>query len=240
MATYVYAITSARHPLRLAELRGVGPEGSDLRVVSSEELSAVVSSAPEGLRAKRRDLAAHEEVLRRLTTDGAALPMRFGLVGPDDDQVVAALRENEDTYLRRLEELDGRVEFNLKVAREEDDLLREILGDNAEVRRLNEETRRDTGAHDARVRLGELISQEMEERRRAAGAEILAALTPAAVRTARAEAASGHFLNLSFLVERDGEEAFTRAVHQDAESRGDTYTYYLHGPLPAYSFVQEG
>ncbi|NEB92689.1 GvpL/GvpF family gas vesicle protein [Streptomyces bauhiniae] len=240
MATYVYAITPARHPLRLEDLRGVGPEGSDLRVVSTEELSAVVSSAPEGLRAKRRDLVAHEDVLARLTADGAALPMRFGLVGPDDDQVRAALRENEDSYLRRLEELDGRVEFNLKVTRDEDDLLRDIVRENAEVRRLNEETRRDAGAHDARVRLGELISHEMQERRHGTGEEIVRALRPTAVRTAGAEAAPPHFLNVSFLVERAGAEAFSEAVHRDAEARGDAYTYHLHGPLPAYSFVEEG
>ncbi|MEV6262666.1 GvpL/GvpF family gas vesicle protein [Streptomyces sp. NPDC051784] len=238
MATYVYAITAAQHPLRLDHLTGVGPEGSELRLVTTEELSAVVSTAPEGLRAKRRDLAAHESVLERLMADGAVLPMRFGLMAPDDDQVRTALLDEQASYLARLEHLDDRLEYNLKVTREEKDLLREIVRTNPEVRQLNEETRLDTQTHhESRVRLGELISHEMQAHHSRVGDEIVQALAPAAVQTAPAETGAPHFLNVSFLVDRDAAAAFSEAVHEDAETRGDAYTYHLRGPLPAYSFV---
>ena len=70
MATYIYAITAADHPLRLDGLTGVGETPSGLRVVQSERHAAVVSDAPAGLRAKRRDLVAHQSVLERLMAEG--------------------------------------------------------------------------------------------------------------------------------------------------------------------------
>jgi hypothetical protein len=237
MSTYIYAITAADHPLRLDGISGIGDPASKLRVVKTKTLSAVVSDAPPDLRAKRRDLVAHQSVLEGLLTDGAALPMRFGLVGPDDDQVVAVLEQQHDTYLDRLQEIDGCLEYNLKVARDEQDLLMEIVTESDQVRELNERTRQDPGAHDQKVALGELISNEVRARQENDSRDLVATLTPAAVRVAVGEPTKTHFLNVSFLVERDKTAAFSQAVDEEAERRGDTYTLALNGPLPPYSFV---
>lgn len=237
MSTYVYAVTTADHPLRLEGLNGVGDPPSALRAVKTRTLGAVVSDAPPDLRAKRRDLVAHQSVLERLMTDGAALPMRFGLVGPDDEQVLAALEGDRDSYIARLTELDGRLEYNLKVARAEESLLRDILAESGEVRRLSEYTRQNPGAQDEKVALGELVSREIQLRQSAVAAELLAALTPSAERSSKADPTKTHFFNVSFLVKRDEAAAFSQAVHEEAERRGDDYDFSLNGPLPPYSFV---
>ncbi|MFG2138407.1 GvpL/GvpF family gas vesicle protein [Streptomyces sp. NPDC048650] len=237
MPTYVYAITEAGHPLRLDGIEGVGDPAAELRTVRAEGLSAVVSDAPPHLRAKRRDLAAHQNVQERLLADGAALPMRFGLVGADDDQVAAALEEQRDTYTERLTEVGGCVEYNLKVARDEDDLLRDIVAESAEIQRLNDRTRQDPGAHHDRMALGELVSREVQARQDRTGTDVVARLAPAAERTAVADPTKNHFLNVSFLVRREKAGAFSAAVHEEAGQRGDAYTFTLNGPLPPYSFV---
>ncbi|MGF3136267.1 GvpL/GvpF family gas vesicle protein [Streptomyces diastaticus] len=237
MATYIYAITAADHPLWLDGLTGVGETPSGLRVVQSERHAAVVSDAPAGLRAKRRDLVAHQSVLERLMADGAALPMRFGLVGPDDDEVRAALVQEQETYAQRLAELDGRLEYNLKVARDEDSLLREILTGSDEARRLRDRTRDNPDAHGEKVALGELVSREIEARNAAAAERIGGLLAPAAERASDAGPTKAHFLNVSYLVPRDEAAAFSQAVHETAEKYGDDYTFSLNGPLPPYSFV---
>ncbi|CAM5548791.1 GvpL/GvpF family gas vesicle protein [Streptomyces atroolivaceus] len=237
MPTYIYAITAADHPLRLDGLSGVGEPASDLRTVKTGALGAVVSDTPAELRAKRRDLVAHQSVLERLMADGAALPMRFGLVGPDDEQVRAALEQGKDAYTARLSELDGRLEYNLKVSREEQSLLREILAESQEARRLSEYTRENPGAQDQMMALGELVSREIQGRQEAAGKEVAASLADAAERISEGEPTKTHFLNVSYLVRRDQASAFAQAVHEEAERRGDDYTFALNGPLPPYSFV---
>jgi hypothetical protein len=235
--TYIYAITAAGHPRSLEGLSPVGGSAAGLRTLGTEALAAVVSDAPEELRAKRRDLAAHQYVLEALLAQGPTLPMRFGLVGPDDDSVVSVLRENEDDYTRRLSELDGCLEYNLKAAREEDDLLREIISDSEEARRLRSFTLENPHAHEEKMRLGELVSQEVQARRESESRELVERLAGGARRHAVAEPAQPHFLNASFLVRRDEAAAFSQAVHEEAERRGDAYELRLHGPLPPYSFV---
>ncbi len=237
MSTYIYAITAAEHPRNLEGLSGVGEPAGELRTVATKKLSAVVSDAPEDLRAKRRDLAAHQAVLEALMADGATLPMRFGLVGPDDGSVESVLEENQDAYAERLSELAGCLEYNLKVAREEEDLLREIISDSEEIGRLREVTRENPMAQEEKVRLGELVSQEVEARQEAEGKELVAQLADVAQRHAVAEPTQTHFLNASFLVRRDDAAAFSKAVTEEAERRGDAYSLSLYGPLPPYSFV---
>jgi hypothetical protein len=237
MPTYIYAITAADHPRNVEGLDGVGESGGPLRTVGAGKLSAVVGDAPENLRAKRRDLAAHQAVLERLMADGATLPMRFGLVGPDDAAVETVLEENQDAYAQRLSELEGCLEYNLKVGRDEDDLLREVVAGSEEIQRLRETTRQHPEAQEEKVRLGELVSGEVHSRGQAEAHEVAERLAPGARRHAVAEPTQSHFLNASFLVRREDAAAFAQSVHEEAERRGDAYSFSLNGPLPPYSFV---
>ncbi|MCT4353917.1 GvpL/GvpF family gas vesicle protein [Streptomyces sp. Je 1-79] len=237
MPTYVYAITGADHPLHLNTLQGVGDPPSPLRTVTTGDIAAVVSDAPDGLRAKRRDVLAHEGVLEALMADGATLPMRFGLLGADDGKVAEALERDSDAYRARLGELDGHVEYNLKAARDEQDLLREILTESEEIRQLNERTRSGAAPQDERIALGELVAAKVAERHSAQAEETMRGLLPTVARVARAEPGTSHFLNVSFLVPSQATDAFVRAVQQEADRQGEASTFTLTGPLPPYSFV---
>ena len=65
MSNYVYCVTRASHPLPLEGAVGVGEHAPALRLVREHDLVAVVSDAPENLRAKRRDLVKHDAVIGR-------------------------------------------------------------------------------------------------------------------------------------------------------------------------------
>ncbi|QFG25200.1 GvpL/GvpF family gas vesicle protein [Actinomadura sp. WMMB 499] len=237
MPVYVYAITDADHPHRLDDLKGVGESAGPPTTIAGRSLKAVVSDAPADLRPKRRELLAHQAVLERLLEDGAVLPMRFGFVAPGRDEVTGALDENADTYAATLKRLSGRVEYHLKAGRDQDDVLREILAESAEARRLNEATRRDPAAHGDKMALGELISQEVVRRNDAAAREIVDTLAPGAAQVAPGEARGEHFLAVSFLVDRARAAGFADLVQDERARRGDGYELTLHGPLPPYSFV---
>ena len=94
MSTYVYGISASSHPALPAGMAGVGDPPVTVRVLKEQGLAAVVSDAPEGLRPKRRDLLAHQNVLAEAGAAGCVLPMRFGSVAPDDDSVTGVLAEN--------------------------------------------------------------------------------------------------------------------------------------------------
>ncbi|MFF7788382.1 GvpL/GvpF family gas vesicle protein [Streptomyces sp. NPDC007991] len=234
---YVYAVTRSDHPLRLDGLRTVGGTDDPPRVVVHGPLAAVVSAAPPGLRPKRRDLAAHQELQERLMADGSVLPMRFGLLAPDDTAVRTALEEQGQDYARRLGELHGTAEFNLKAARDQDDLLREVLDGSEEARRLNRCTRDGTGSYEDRLALGELVARQVDARQRRQAEEIVGRLSALARASVVADPAKDDFLNVSFLVERARAEEFTTAGRRLAQDYGAAYDFRLRGPLPPYSFA---
>ncbi|WP_407549336.1 GvpL/GvpF family gas vesicle protein [Streptomyces sp. Pv4-95] len=237
MAVYVYSVVASTHPQRLDGLDGVGDPPSALRTVPSGKLAAVVSDTPEGLRPKRRDLAAHQAVQERLMADGTLLPLQFGLTAPDDEVVRMALEERAEKYTTRLRVLEGCAEYHLKATRDEGSLLRRILLDSEEARGLNEEIRSGRGRPGLPAALGELIAQEVRARQDAQAAQVVGALGRLAREERVSQPAGEDFLNVSFLVESGREEGFVSAEKELADELGEDFSLRLRGPLPAYSFV---
>lgn len=237
MAVYVYAITAAAHPLHLDGVNGVGDPPEQLRTVDGQSLVAVVSDAPERLKAKRRDVLAHQSVLERLMADGSVLPLRFGAVASDDEAVRQVLDEGADEYRERLSALEGCVEFHLKASCAEEALLRDILLQNDEARRLNEEIRGGRGGQDLRMALGELVAAEVQRRHEVFAAETLEALRSQARDVRTSDPTGDDFVSVSFLVEQSRQNEFMTAEKELADRRGEDFAFRLHGPLPPYSFV---
>ncbi|MGW1835194.1 GvpL/GvpF family gas vesicle protein [Streptomyces sp. NPDC002067] len=237
MTVYVYSVVPAAHPQRLDGLPGVGDPPATLRTVRGGELSAVVSDAPEGLRPKRRDLAAHQDVQEHLRAEGPVLPLQFGFTAEDDEAVRAVLQEHAETFAERLRAVEGRAEYHLKAAREEDALLREVLAESDEARALNERIRNGTGGPDLPLALGELVAREVQIRKDRLAATVIEALRPLAREESVSPPAGDDFLNVSFLVDRENEEELRSAVRKLSADMGDDVDLRLRGPLPAYSFV---
>lgn len=237
MPVYVYSIVATSHPRHLKALNGVGDPPSTLRTVRSEELTAVVSDAPEELRPKRRDLGAHQAVQEALMADGTVLPLQFGFTTTDDDAVREVLEERAEEFTERLEALEGCAEYHLKAAQAEEALLRQILSESDEARALNEQLRSGTGGPEMPLALGELIAREVQDRQEALAGQLVDALRGFAREERLSQATGDDFLSVSFLVEQDNEKSFLGAQQDLAKELGEDFDLRLLGPLPAYSFV---
>ncbi|MEU1672145.1 GvpL/GvpF family gas vesicle protein [Streptomyces roseifaciens] len=237
MPVYVYAITTADHPLRLDGVSGVGDPPAELYAIGDDSLRAVVSEAPEDLAAGRRDLEAHHAVQESLWADGSTLPLSFGFVAPDEDTVRAVMRERAEQFTRGLAEVSGRVEFNVKAVGNEEAVLREVLAGSEEARRLNEATRDGGGAYEDRLALGQLVAQEVQARQEAMAAEVVEALRPLSRSEQLSPPSGRYFLNASFLVDDDKAEEFARTGAELAERCAAVAEVRVRGPLPPYSFA---
>ena len=240
MSTYVYGITSRSHPALPEGMSGVGEPPLPVRVLAAGELAAVVSDAPEGLRPKRRDLLAHQNVLAETGAAGCILPMRFGSVAPDDDSVTQVLGERAQHYQERLRELDGKVEYNVKATHVEEAVLHRVMAENAEVRSLAEANRTSGGgSYDDKIRLGEMVAAAVKAKEAEDAAEVRGALETAGAALSVGPESTGWLVNLSFLVARDTAEEFLAAVEQVRTSHPHL-DVRINGPLPPYSFVEPG
>ncbi|MFK4146544.1 GvpL/GvpF family gas vesicle protein [Streptomyces sp. NPDC004065] len=240
MSTYVYGITAASHPSLPEGMGGVGDPPRQVRILEAGELAAVVSDAPEGLRPKRKDLLAHQNVLSEAGAGGCVLPMRFGSVAPDDDAVTRVLGERAEHYLERLRALDGKVEYNVKGSHVEEAVLHLVMSGNPEIRAQAEANRRaGGGSYDDKIRLGEMVAAAVQAREAGDAAEVLRALQPAAAAVSEGPESTGWLVNASFLVDRGSAEEFLTAVEQ-ARKDLPHLELRVNGPLPPYSFVEPG
>ncbi|MBT2365657.1 GvpL/GvpF family gas vesicle protein [Streptomyces sp. ISL-10] len=237
MSVYVYAITAATHPLRLDGVTGVGDPPQPLRIVKGTSLAAVISDAPDELRAKRRDVLAHVAALENLMEQGTVLPLRFGALAPDEETVRDTMEERTDAYQERLKAVEGCTEFHLKVSCDEEALLREVLRQSDDARRMNEEIRAGRGGQDLKVALGELVADEVRVRHETYASGIIEALRPSAREIQQSVASGDDFLSVSFLVEQERTEEFVARETGLAEQHGEDFDFRLRGPLPPYSFV---
>ncbi|MFE5813018.1 GvpL/GvpF family gas vesicle protein [Streptomyces sp. NPDC056479] len=231
---YVYAIVPADAVLP-ADAGGVGGPAAPLRTISHGRVAAVVSDAPQKLRARRRDLLAHQELLQRLAADGPVLPMRFGMVAPDEETVSRQLVDADRGHTAALERVSGRVEANLK-AFPAQDALATLVAQDGKVRRLRDEARR-RPSYEASLRLGEAVASALAARAAEAGRRILRELTPLARETAAGPDIEGCVLNVSFLVDRAAHEGFRATAQRFADGHREHVELRLVSPLPCYSFV---
>ncbi|MDQ3850444.1 MAG: GvpL/GvpF family gas vesicle protein, partial [Actinomycetota bacterium] len=105
---YVYAVTG---PLGEAPA-GNGLDGAPLRIVTTDELAAVVSDGDDApVRVSEGVLWAHERVVEDLMADRPVLPMRFGSALRDDDAVRAMLVTRGEELAAALRRVSGAVEL---------------------------------------------------------------------------------------------------------------------------------
>ena len=231
---YVHGVTRAGE-------RGA-VEGAGARAVVDGELAAIVTDAAAGTRAADL-MRRHWQVLETIAERATVVPVQFGTAMAGDDAVagefLAPRRESLETQLATF---DGKVQLTLKGTYDEAVLLRSIIEGSPAVAQLRERVRglSEAAGHFERVRLGELVSAEVEQARARDAEALHARLDGLAVATSR-EPASGlqAALNSAFLVERGRADEFARAVDAAAEELGGRIELRLLGPLPPYSFVAE-
>ncbi|MET7847016.1 GvpL/GvpF family gas vesicle protein [Streptomyces avermitilis] len=238
MSTYVYGIAASSHPSLPDGMGGVGEPPMPVRIIKEGELAAIVSDAPEGLRPKRRDLLAHQNVLNEAGGGGTVLPMRFGSVGADDAAVAGVLAERVDHYMERLTALAGRVEYNVKASHDEEAVLHRVMSENTEIRALAEANRQSGGgSYDQRLQLGEMVAAAVQRREAEDAVDVRHTLEPAADAVSVGPESTGWLANVSFLVARDAADTFVAAVEQLRKGHPHL-DVRLNGPLPPYSFVE--
>jgi hypothetical protein len=236
--TYVYGIVPAGTS-RGVNARGIGE--APVRDVAHEDLAALVSVVPAPVRAKRRELFAHAEVLNAAAEAGPVLPFRFGETFPDEETLVTGfLRPRHKELSGMLEKFENRVELTVRAFYEPDVILAEIVRSNPHIARLRELTSRGhKGAtQGALVELGSAVAAELETRSRRDAAAIVDELRPLAVDVHVGEPHLEHqLLAASLLVNRRDLVDVDRAMNELARRHAGRIEFKYVGPLAPHSFV---
>ncbi|MFJ2256803.1 GvpL/GvpF family gas vesicle protein [Streptomyces sp. NPDC087844] len=256
---YVYAVCRPFGTPLLAQLAGVA--GVPPKQLVHGDLVAVVGQVPEQdfaegpLRAHLEDLdwlgataRAHQNVIDALTVVTSPLPLRLATVFRDDSGVRSMLEEREETFLRTLDRLDGRVEWGVKVYSEPTETSEEPdLSGGTGARPASSPGRAGSGRDYLRQRRNQRKeSEEKWERAEEFSRRLHESLSGYAEDTrihapqnsALSRAPGRNILNAAYLVPRTTSEAFVELVDRTKDD-APGLRVELTGPWAAYSFSGE-
>lgn len=236
---YVYAVLPALEGLA-QDLSGI--DDAPVEYVEHGSLRAAVGritlDRPPG---RSRELMAHNDVVNELAQVGPVLPVRFGSMMLDEQQVVEELLlADHDRLVDLLQRLSGTTQLNLRVSYVEGQVLGEVVRDRPDIAELRRRTRQlpPGTLHPDLVRLGELVSQEMEARRADDAEVIVATVGPfARALTERGRGGVDHVVDLGILVGTDEAPRLEAALEDLAEAVHERMHLELTGPMAPYDFA---
>ena len=232
---YVYGVTWADGTVAR---RGAGVAGADVGTVEQGELAAIVSPVPDRfVRAKRRDLTAHMDVVAKVFASRTVLPLRFGSVFPGLEAVAGELLgARYEELVELLHRFDGLAELRVRGAYREEALLAEIVADDPHIARLREQTR--GGADALRLQLGEAVAHAVSLRRERDARALSKELAPLAKDVVAEELRTEfELVRASFLVDERDISKFDKRMDEIARREQDRIMFTYAGPLPPHSFV---
>lgn len=236
---YVYGIVPADVEAG-EDAVGVCDEAVD--IVVHGDIAALVSeitiNRPLG---KPKDLQAHARLLDGTARVAPVLPLRFGAVLTDPNAVKdELLTEHADEFAAALAELEGRAQYIVKGRYVEKAILHEIVEENEQASALRETIRSqpEEATREARISLGEIVSNAIAAKRDEDTRAVVGALTSLTdfinVRepTHEQEAAQ-----VAVLLEVARQDELEDTVDELAQSWPGRVDMRLLGPLAAYDFV---
>jgi hypothetical protein len=231
---YVYGVTWADGPPSGAVM---GVCDASVLEIEHGELVALVSELPSAdIRARRRDLLRHAEVIQQAFDRRTVVPLEFGtLFASEDDVVTDLLEPRYEDLVALLQQLDGLVELTVRAFYDEAGVLAAIVRDEPEIAAL-----RGAGGQAQQVRLGEAVAAALAHRRDRDGDEIVATLSSLARQAFAEERVTElEVVRAAFLVERSGVDGFDARAEELAQQFGGVIRFKLTGPLPPHHFVSE-
>ena len=237
---YVYGIIEAKQPLSFGRM-GIGGASAPVYTVNFQDIAAIVSKTSVYIFDPTRENAlAHEHVIETVMKTHTIIPMSFGTVFRTDNDIREVLRSIYVSLKDVLKQMEGKLEFGLKVNWDRDRIIEELKDADEEIRRFHQEITRKhlQSTYFARMQLGRMIDKALSERSAQFVRDIYEALRGVCV-ASRDNKPIGEkmIMNAAFLVERDRERDFDATVNKIAKNYGELLNFKYTGPWPPYNFV---
>src|SRR5581483_11502568 len=163
---YVYGVIQARDSATFGKT-GIGGSGELVYTVHHGDIAAVVSKTAVFIFDPTRENAlAHEHVIETVMKTQTIIPMSFGTVFRTDEDIREVLKSIYPSLKDVLKQMEGKLEFGLKVNWDRDQIIEELKQEDEEIRQFHQEIIRKhlQSTYLARMQLGRMIDKSLAER----------------------------------------------------------------------------
>lgn len=195
----------------------------------------------EEVRPTRKNLINHQKVIEGVMNDYLILPFRFGMVVDDSSKLEALITEQKDAFLKKLEQIDGKIELSLKsIWMNMEQVFEEVVRDSPTIQQKREELfASEYQDQNAKIELGKMVEDALNNKKTEIQIKIVNKLFEKAVDYKSLKNISEEMIaNLVFLVEKKDEVLFDEAVNELSEELSENIKFKYVGPMPPYNFLE--
>ncbi len=239
---YIYCIIDTKQERNFGSI-GIGGRGDDVLTIGYNDLSMVVSNHPMSkFIVNKENMLAHQRVIEDVMKEfDSVLPVRFGTIALDADEVRNLLDRRYREFKNALRDMDHKIELGVKgLWINMNAIFKEIAEKNKEIKRLKKKLQNDTGRKNiqAKIEVGKMVEQVLTKKKEKEAESVVDALRhTASDYKLNKPISDGMFINAAFLVDRGREKEFDNLMYDLSEKYKDRAKFVYAGPLPPYNFV---
>jgi len=234
MGKYLYGIINSENKKSFGNI-GVG--NGEIYSVQFEDVGAVVSDVFENCKIGMEEVKTHDEALRKIMQPQAVIPMSFGIVAKDEEEIRNILKRARMKFKKTLEKVDNKLQINVKISWDKD-VLASILNENVEIRKLTLKAK-ENADQSMRIELGRKVKSALDEKKKEYMTEITSVLKRLSCDSEENKIPDQDTLmNAAFLVEKNREHEFYDKLDEMEKKYSHKLKFLAVGPLPPYNFTK--
>lgn len=238
MAQIMYGVVESKNAPNLSSK---GLSGAPVRLLPVGRICVAVSELIDSdLLPRRRNLSDFQRVISDLTLQADVLPMSFGMVADDADDIQEILGGQVETLLQRLHLIAGKTEYSLRVTWKGDSVFSHFVETEPKLCALRDQYFEGgrCANQQEKLRLGQTFERLLQERRNSTARRLVDGLRPVLKEHAELPISSENcFANLAILIDRQRTAGMDSLIETLASEFHDEIVFEVTGPWPPYSFA---
>ncbi|MGA7760486.1 MAG: GvpL/GvpF family gas vesicle protein [Candidatus Binataceae bacterium] len=237
---YIYAVVtqSAEQALNFK-----GLDDRPIYTIAYRGMAAVVSDLEnDRIRPQRRNLAAHRAVLSGLmAVEEAVLPMRFGTIAANANEIKSLLASNRKVFESQLKQIAGKLEMGVRVVWDVSNIFEYFVDAHPDLKEARDRLFGGSNqpSQNDRIELGRMFERLHEADRLAHCATVEEELGPLCAAVKRGAPRDDlEIMNLACLVAKDRRAEFEQGVFRAATHFDNNFAFDYNGPWPPHTFAE--
>ncbi len=236
MAKYIYGIINSESKKSFGNI-GIG--NGEIYSVQFEDIGAVVSDVFDNCRIGVEEAKIHDEVLRKIMEPYAVIPMGFGIVAKNNEEIINILKRGRMKLKKTLEKVDNKLQINIKISWDKA-ILAYILNENIDIQKMVSQVKENLD-QSLRIELGRRVSAVLDKKKAEYLEEIERSLKGLSFDFEENKTVDQDMLmNAAFLVDKTHNQEFYNKLIELENKYSNKLKFQAVGPLPAYNFTKIG